>query len=230
MAFIDLIKRYNVGAYYKRHKEEIMRYVASEHLSRPDFASLKYEFTSESGKKWYSIPEQMALPFDRFLKNQTYFQWLTNGISPDEFDRIRDELMTCFAHIKAKTKESDKMIVQAGLLIEEMNRRRQQALPYYVLINIVANVMVREDEDYTKPVSGQIHREKCDEIEREIEIGNNAFFLTLPQLRKLSEIQNMSIAELTSFLKTCEIKAQEDLNRMKAYISWKDAERGKPTS
>jgi hypothetical protein len=208
-----------VSDFYSQHKEEILKLVATEHLSRTTTANLKYEITAQSGKRYYSFPEKSQIPFMRLAKGMEIMDWLKNGISPEDFDRIRMELTTAMAHIKAKTKQADEYTVKAGLLISELDRRRVQALPYYVLINLCATYLIREDED-PQVISSQIHHEKCDELQKEIETGNNSFFLTLPQLRPLSEITTMSPEELTNYLNHLREEAERDLPQLKAYLSW----------
>lgn len=218
-----------VAQFYQEHKEEILKLVATEHLQRTGISQLKYEITSQSGKRYYSFPEKMQIPFMRLAKGMELMDWLKNGISPEDFDQIRGELTVAMAHIKADSKSAKEYTVKAGLLVGELDRRRVQALPYYVLINLCANYLIREDED-PQIVSAPIHSEKCDDIQREIETGNNAFFLTLPQLKPLSLVQNMSLAELNEYLKQLNREADRDKTALKAYLSWTELQAVKQTS
>ena len=121
------------------------------------------------------------------------------------------------------------MTTKAGLLIAELERRRVQALPYYVLINLVANYMIREDED-PQVISPLIHEQKCDEIQNEIETGSNGFFLTIPQLKPLSGVLNLSPDELTEYLSQLKNQTIEESVRLKAYLSWIEPQRPTKTS
>jgi hypothetical protein len=217
-----------VKQYYEQHKDELLKLVATEHLSRTDLSGLKYEITAKSGKRYYSFPEKMQLPFMRMAKGMELMDWLKNGISPEDFDQIRGELTVALAHIKAKTPSEKEMSTKAGLLISEMDRRRTQALPYYVLINLCANYLIREDED-PQIISSTIHHEKCDEIQNEIETGNNAFFLTLPQLRPLSAVQSLSLPELTEYLRELQAEAIKDKQLLSLYLSWTERQQSNPT-
>lgn len=214
---------------YQKHKAEILKLVGSEHVANPYIGHLKYETTSVNGNRFYSFPEKMKLPFARMAKGMEYFEWFQNGLSPDEFDKIRNQLRTCLAHIKAKSEEAQRMEVQAGLLLNEMDTRRLKALPYYVLINILANYLIREDER-PEIINPTIHAQKCDEIEAELESGNNSFFFNIPQLRRLSEMQSMSPEQLSQYL--TELKAEEiALNQeLTLYLSMTGAKPAQMTS
>lgn len=228
MDFTNLLKKPTVQEFYNQHKDEILKLVATENLKRVEIANLTYQITALSGKRYYSFPERMAIPFQRIAKGLEMMQWLENGISPGDFDRIRSEMVTSLAHIRAK-KDADKHMISLGLLIDEMNRRRATALPYYVLVNLVATYMIREDED-PSIINPKIHHEKCDDLERELEQGNNAFFLQIPQLRKLSEITNMSLTELKEYLQELKKEEEQESQKVKALISWIGQRPGEPTS
>jgi len=217
-----------VAEFYQQHTDEILKMVSRENLERVELANLKYEITAKSGKRYYSFPEKMALPFLRLAKGMELMDWLKNGISPEDFDTIREQLTISMAHIKAKSKEVADHTIKAGMLIAEMDRRRTMALPYYVLINICANYLIREDED-PSIISSQIHHEKCDEIQEEIESGSNAFFLTIPQLKGLSVMQRMSDKELNEYLQSLMSQAEHGRLTLKALISWTEQRKGNPT-
>jgi len=231
MAFIDFLtpaKPLTVKQYYDLNKDEILKLVATEHFERTSHANLKYEITSQSGKRYYSFPEKMQLPFMRMAKGIELMDWLKNGITAEDFDMIRQELTVALAHIKAGTKDAKEYTTKAGLLIAELERRRVQALPYYVLINLCANYLIREDED-PQTISSMIHHQKCDDIQNEIETGNNAFFLTLPQLKPLSIVQSLSLQELTEYLRDLQGEAAKDKQLLSLYLSWTEQQKGKPT-
>lgn len=212
-----------VEQFYEQNKAAIKAIIAKEEQSRTSIKDLKYEITSKStGHSYYSFPQQMALPFERVAKNMEYFEWLQNGISPAEFDLLYSQIQIQLAHISAAKNKDAEAVKKLGTLIYELQTRRQKALPYYVLINLAANNLIREDED-PQVVSSQIHHQKCDDLQNEIETGSNAFFLTLPQLKILSEMQNMSSDELTLFLQKLQSEATQSLFRVKAFTSWKDA-------
>lgn len=214
-------KPITVKDFYASHKDEILKLVATEHLQRTEIKHLKYEITSLSGRRYYSFPEKMALPFQRLSKGLEYIEWLKNGISAEDFDRIRHELTTCLAHIKANTDQSKAMTTKAGLLISEMERRRVSAVPYYVLVNLAANYLIRDDEE-PQVISPVIHHEKCDDIENELNNGNNAFFLTIPQLRVLSVLQTLSVEDLTNYLAQLRAEAIHETQLLKLVTSWTD--------
>lgn len=218
-----------VKQYYELHKDEILKLVSTEHIERTTHANLKYEITSQSGKRYYLFPEKMQLPFIRMAKGMELMDWLKNGISPEDFDQIRGELTVALAHIKANTKDAKEYSTKAGLLISELDRRRVQALPYYVLINLCANYLIREDED-PQIISSTIHHQKCDDIQNEIESGNNAFFLTVPQLKPLSVVQSLSLQGLTEYLRDLQAEAVKDKQLLSLYLSWTEQQKGKPTS
>lgn len=217
-----------VKDFYATHKDEILKLVASEHLNNPTLSGLKYEFTAQSGKKWYSFPERMALPTKRYAKMLEHIDWLKNGMAPDEFDKIGAKLQECFAHIKARTDKADEKTKDAGILLAEMERRRAQAYPYGVLITLICDVMVREDEDPAK-LSSVIHIQKCDELEFEINSGRADFFLTLPQLKPLNIASSTSPEGLIQFLQGLRIEAEKETENLRLFLSWIDAGKGTKT-
>lgn len=218
-----------VKQFYEQHKDEILKIVSTEHLNRTTLKDLKYEITALSGKRYYSFPETLQLPFKRFAKGIELMDWWKNGIVPEEFDTIYEEMLKCWAHVKAKTDQADKMAERCGMLINELKKRRKQGMPYYVMINLAANYLVREDED-PQLISATIFHEKCDEIENEIEQGNNAFFLAIPQLRPLSEVQRLSPEELTEFLNQLQSQAIRETQVLKHLLSWTEQPKDKKTS
>lgn len=216
-----------VKEYYEAHKEEILKLVATEHLSRTSIKDLKYHFTSLTSKKYYIFPENGQMPYMRFAKYLEYFDWFKNGINPDELRKIYASLKNSAAHIKAK-KDIDIHTDNIGLMTSELDKRITHALPYYVMVNLAANYLIREDED-PQVVSPTILHEKCDDIENEIAHGNNAFFLTIPQLKPLSEIIAKSLEELNSFMIHTIQEAEKDRNYLKAYLSWTERQTAKRT-
>ena len=219
----------NIKDLYKANRDEILKLVATEHLSQPLLTGLKYEFTALSGRKYYSFPESMGLPTKRYAKVLEHFDWLKNGISPQDFDQISQELSNCLAHIRAKTKDANEMSKKAGLLLAEFDRRRAHSFPYYILHNLVADVLIREDEN-PNLISNQIHAEKCDEIEAEIEAGRADFFLTLPQLKPLNIALNSSPEELIEYLKDLRVEGEKDAQMLSLYLSWSEQGKGTQTS
>jgi hypothetical protein len=218
----------DITKFYNENKAAILKLVATEHLSQPLLTGLKYEFTALSGNKYYSFPENMGLPIKRYAKVLEHFDWLKNGISPQDFDQISQELSNCLAHIRAKTKDANEMSKKAGLLLAELDRRRAHAFPYYILHNLVADVLIREDEN-PNIISSQIHAEKCDEIEAEIEAGRADFFLTLPQLKPLNIALNSSPEELIEYLRDLRTEGEKDAQMLSLYLSWSEQERGTQT-
>jgi len=217
----------SVRDFYLAHKEEILDLIAK--TEKPELKNYKYLFTSLKGNKYYFIPKEVEVPFLRFTRGLEYSHWLQNGIAPEEFDRIRKEMKLCMAHIKAKTEKADKSLDDLALLDNELDRRRKQALPYFVIVNMCANYLIREDE-IPMEISMPIHEQKCDEIEAEIAAGRNGFFLTVPQLSVLLKGQNLSSEGLTELLNNFRQEAEKDKQFLKAYTSWKLAETKSKTS
>lgn len=220
-------KPVTVKEFYNQHRQEILELVGR--TEKPELKNYRYMFTSLKGNKYFYIPQDMEVPFLRFTKGLELSHWFQNGIAPHEFDRIRDEMKTCLAHIKAKTDKAEKMLDNLSLLDAELDRRRKQALPYFVIVNLCANFLIREDENPME-ISAPIHEDKCDEIEAELAAGRNGFFLTVPQLTTLIKGQNFSSEELTMLCDNSRKEAEKDKAFLKAYISWKDAELRQKTS
>lgn len=210
-----------VAEFYKQHRAEILKIVAAENIGSITHANMKYEFTAMSGHHYYTYTGAMDMPLSRSARSTEYMDWLQNGLNPNDFERIANELTNCLAHINARTKEAPDKATTAGLLINEMLMRKKSATPYFVLINFIANNIVRDDEN-PNTWSSTIHAAKCDEIEAEMDVGNNAFFFALPLLRDFSRLQNMSPSELTIYLaklQTEQVRLREVLNRIIDYKS-----------
>jgi len=216
-----------VKEYFNLHKAAILKLVAED--NPPQVKDYTYEFTSLQGHRYYSIPEHMAVPFQRWAKGLELKDWMQNGITAHEFDRIRAEQTICMAHINAKTKDAEAKLKHFALLNAELDRRRTSALPLYVIINLCANYLIREDEN-PMIVSAKIHEQKCDDIENEIENGRNAFFLTLPQLKILNEGQSMSQEGLTALFTKLQAEASQNVAILKAYSSWKEPAKDRTAS
>jgi hypothetical protein len=206
--------------FYQRHKTEILKLVNEEHLQRPTHADMKYEFTTSAGNRYYTYTGKMGMPTVRVIKHGEFMDWFLNGLGPRDHKKIRDELFQCLAHIKAKTKEAHERTMQAGLLLNELELRALHASPVTGLINIAANQLIREDEN-PAIFSSKMHEIKCDELLGEVEAGNGAFFLLIPQLKDYLKSQNMSSSELMTYLQrlqTEEIKWNAMLSKVIGYM------------
>lgn len=218
----------DIKDFYLKHKAEILHIQSQE--GRTTHKDLKYEVTLE-GLKYYSVPETMQMPFMRMAKGMENMDWLKNGLHPEEFDLIRNEMYMANAQILANCKNPEqvkKYAADNGLYLAELERRRLKALPYYVMINLCANYLIREDED-PQVISSPILHEKCDAIQRAIESGQNAFFLTIPQLKPLSEVIGKSLEELNSYMTELKQEADQNHNQLKLYSSWIEQRHNKPT-
>lgn len=202
-----------VQEFYKANREEILGIIASEHLSNPKLTNLKFEFVSQSGNRYHTFKGKMDLPTIRVVKHQEFMDWYANGLMPKDHKKIRMQLFECLAHIKAKTKESAERTIQAGLLLNELELRYTLATPLTAIINIAANLLIREDEDPNK-FSASIHEAKCDDIEKELENGTCAFFFNIPQLRNILKLPASSPEELAMLLQ----KLQSEEIRLNAVL------------
>lgn len=219
----------SVEKFYSKHKEAILKLVATEHVSRVSHADLKFEFVAASGKRYYSFPEKMSLPLVRLAKNMEFIDWFRNGIDPTEMATVCDKMIAHLAYAREGGKDQKERINHAAVLADELNKRRLTYAPLIIIHNLAANNLIREDEDPSL-FTNQMHAVKCDELEQEIESGNNAFFLTLPQLRIFSEIQSMSPPELTKYLQDLQTENLYAQSLMKKLISWKGAATATKTS
>ena len=204
--------------FYKANREEILKIVGSEHFKDKTLGQYKYEFTAHSGLRYYSIPESVAVPLKRYAKILEYNDWIENGINAKELGSIYNQLLDCHAQIRVGN-DVKKYNTDAGVLLNELILRQRMAFPYNVFQNLIAVALIREDED-PYIISPEIHKQKCDEIEFEIDSGKADFFLNIPQLKQYSTILNLSSEERLQFLVDCRKNSEKEIERTKALFTF----------
>jgi hypothetical protein len=133
---------------------------------------LRYEFTDELNRKWYTFNDEKDLPLVRLASQQTYLQYMAAGLTGKHFNDAMDLLTECLA-------KQD--IVKAGVVIHELKETPKKVVNLHALINVIAINYVRQDEE-TESFSESIHQQKCDWMLEQVEKGT--FFLNHPSLLK----------------------------------------------
>lgn len=151
-------------------------YIAQRWVKPVDFDDLNLSFIDNNGKAWYEFPEGMGNSMKRIAANLQAYEYLTARLSPEMFEAAVDDINKALAHGK---------VVEAGAILTRLKSLREEVIPLDVLINMIANDLVREDE----PIDGdnsKIHQEKCDYLKGAIERGD-VFFFRLTVVKDLSE-------------------------------------------
>ena len=108
----------------------------------------------------------MGQSVKRMAANMQVAQYLNANMS-------KELLTDCVNDIKTFLAKAD--MIGAGARLTDLMTLSESVVPFDVLVNMIANDLVREDED-PKDTNDKIHNEKCSYIKAAIENGDSFFF------------------------------------------------------
>lgn len=156
--------------------ETIDKYIAKRWHKVLDNKDLVLAFVDETGKAWFEYPDTMGMSVKRMAANMQVAQYLNANMS-------KELLTDCVNDIKTFLAKSD--MIGAGARLTDLMTLSESIVPFDVLVNMIANDLVREDED-PKETNDRIHVEKCNYIKAAIERGDS-FFFQLTVVKDLSD-------------------------------------------
>lgn len=156
--------------------ETIDKYIAQRWHKVLENKDLTLAFVDTNGKAWFEYPDHMGHSVKRMAANMQVAQYLNANMS-------KELLTDCVNDIKEFLAESD--MVGAGARLTDLMTLSESIVPFDVLVNMIANDLIREDED-PKETNDRIHQEKCNYIKAAIENGDSFFF----QLTVVKDLSN----------------------------------------
>jgi len=136
---------------------------------------LQLAFVDTNGKAWFEYPDDMGHSVKRMAANMQVAQYLNANLS-------KELLTDCVTDIKTFLAHAD--LIGAGARLTDLMTLADNVVPVDVLVNMIANDLVREDED-PKDTNERIHKEKCDYIKAAI-LNGDSFFFQLTVVKDLS--------------------------------------------
>lgn len=169
-------------------------------------SQLQYAFTDHNGKKHYSFPKDIALPLDRYSQLIKYLSFLSARITPEQMNKIIDGALDIIQQGIGK----DKNAAKVAALLYELRDRENLIVPAQLVYDILAVQYVREDEN-PSVFDNEIHMQKVSAFISDTSKGE--FFFRLPELKKLTNLSTISIAEWAAYLEE-DRKQDEQINRI----------------
>ena len=160
----------------KVSQDTVDKYIAQRWSKVLDNKDLTLAFVDTNGKAWFEYPDSMGMSVKRMAANMQVAQYLNANLS-------KELLTDCVNDIKTFLAKSD--MVGAGARLTDLVTLAESVVPVDVLVNMIANDLIREDEDH-KDTNDKIHKEKCDYIKAAIMNGDSFFF----QLTVVKDLSN----------------------------------------
>lgn len=156
--------------------DTVDKYIAQRWHKVLENKDLTLAFVDTTGKAWFEYPDEMGQSVKRMAANMQVAQYLNANLS-------KELLTDCVNDIKEFLANAD--MIGAGARLTDLMTLSESVVPVDVLVNMIANDLVREDED-PKDTNDRIHKEKCDYIKAAIMNGDSFFF----QLTVVKDLSN----------------------------------------
>lgn len=193
----DLMIEHVLDKYKGRVNEMVV-----QHQRKPiGFEQLEFRFKDTNGISYYGFSKDMPLPIERFGKMRDFMQWMTTGVSPDEFEMIIDACDKAWV----ATLKTNKNHNRVGLLLSELRLRMKMVVHTDLLYNFMACQWIREDESPDK-FDASIQDEKVSQFKKDTSTGNTYFFFHQPELRQLRRLWNFTPNEWVAYWQDSERK------------------------
>tara|TARA_R110000868_G_scaffold334194_1_gene594876 strand:+ start:3468 stop:4088 length:621 start_codon:yes stop_codon:yes gene_type:complete len=160
----------------KASPDTVDKYIAQRWVKVLENKDLSLAFVDTNGKAWFEYPDNMGMSVKRMAANMQVAQYLNANMS-------KELLTECVNDIKTFLAEAD--MIGAGARLTDLMTLSESIVPFDVLVNMIANDLVREDED-PKDTNDKVHIEKCNYIKSAIENGDSFFF----QLTVVKDLSN----------------------------------------
>lgn len=194
----------SLEAIWRKHKHAFVQYYIKEGAEKIlHTKDLVYRFHDKQGKAYFGFPESLPLPLERWGKARDFLQWMSVGVSVEEFNN----LITLAEKNWLSYIKTGKNAAKVGYIFEELRTRSSMVLHTELLYNYVAVLLVREDESAIH-FNAEVHNEKVAQLKREMENGNSNFFFALPELNKLNKLLNFSYDDWQTYWTESEVKQQ----------------------
>lgn len=200
----------NLESLYKKRKTDLNKLFALDQHLKTDIGSLEYCMTDLMGKKYYSFPENLALPLERLGKVEEFKIWMSSGLHTESLELICSNM----EKILSEGIKDGKGTAMIGLFIAELRERKNMAIPVELFYNYLAVQLIREDENIDV-FNNQIHLEKIIAL-KEVNEQMGGFFFGLRELKMLQNLLNMSAEEWNSYWESSIIQHR---NRLQALMT-----------
>lgn len=165
---------------------------------------LEFAFVGLDGRKYYHFKDMNNLPLDRFAYRKTILAWMDLGLNKKEItDLIATGREALYTGLKGNSKASSDI----GFIFNEMEYRGDMVLHTELLYQFIAVHYVREDES-PDGLDATIQMQKVESFKKEVSEKGSSFFLTMPELKFLYKLTEMSESEWTTFWHESLVKQQ----------------------
>lgn len=194
----------NGSKVYNHFKEDfIQRFIKEQNKAKEIYNELDYMFTDLNGKKWYKYMKDQALPIERIGELEKYVTLMSAKLTGEELTMLCDKGID----LVEKGLTNGNNSIKVGALLMEIKDRKEMIIPYQLLLNRIAIMYVREDEN-PKVFDQKLHLEKVDQLMDEAK-AQNGFFFQMPELKEETGLLNMSDKEWMHYTKMSTQQSEE---------------------
>lgn len=143
-----------------------------------DPANLEEVFVDSNGLKYYKFKREIDAPYVRFAQLQEYLYQAERKLNKRELKLYLDACKHQIQTVLQNTSHIDKMVgelARLSVIIEDMEILEEQVLHPELMMDIVACLYIREDED-PAIVDDKIHQEKIAQFSKDSQGGLYDFF------------------------------------------------------
>lgn len=161
---------------YRYFPEQFHRLVFNSQ-SKPDkFDKLELVFVDSDGRRYYRFMSDMEAPITRYKMFEMKFKEFSSGLSRDTLSMIIDAMESALKETDKKTGAMKPNIAMIGHLITEMRTRKENLIDPELMMEMVAYLYVREDEN-PAVIDEDIHRQKVAQFFKDSQTGLYDFFV-----------------------------------------------------
>lgn len=190
-------------------------------------ADLELQF-SYKGHSYFKHTDPFSISVDRHGKIQEYVGYMSAGMSASELKRLIAELKVCFDDMvvsRASKKGAGDPFIRGAAIVGQIELRQELIVHADLIYNFLAVHYIREDEPSEK-FNEVIQMEKANDFrEMAYDPETADFFLTIPELLKLSGVANLSTSELMQYMNDSEKEIQRLKKWTDLLISMRESER-----
>lgn len=131
---------------YKLFKSKFNALQAEEQKLSFKDVDMEYSFTDLKGTMYYTYAHAKFMHVSRYHKLGEYMSMLSSQITANELDKMVDVAIKALEYTDPKTGAMQPKISVVGLILKEMENRRDRLISYDIIYNIVAILNLTQDE------------------------------------------------------------------------------------
>lgn len=223
MNIFDRQKR--IARYWDEYRSDFLKLYSLEQSAKVNINHLEKSFVDLQGKQYYTFPDALPLPTERYGKLIKFLTYFDGGFSQRELLIVADEMDKAFVAAAKNINNLSKV----GFWIAELKSRMTMVMHTELLYHIVAIATIREDES-PEIFSERIQDEKVAAFKAfAAERGSYFFFQNFP-LKNLKRLKEMSEKEWTVYWQESLIQQEKLIVQVKTLSSELELTKSKETS